>query len=197
MSSKKPTRTASGSSSKTSKPRRATPAEKIPRPLAQPTLDDHLAIMTRGIFQAGLSWAMIAARWDSFRRAFDDFAVAKVAEYDGFDIERLMDTDGIIHSRAKIEGTIHNAQTLLALEREFGGIPGYVAHFADYDALFSDARKRFAHLGDLTCYYWLFRTGQPVPRFETWMQRQPKDHPRMREMVEASRAEGTSSELPR
>ena len=68
------------------------------------------------------------------------------------------------------------------------------ARSADYDALYADASKRFAYLGDLSCYYWLFRTNLPVPPLDRWMERQDRDHPRMREMVTMGRTEGHSSE---
>jgi 3-methyladenine DNA glycosylase Tag len=150
------------------------------------TLRDHLAIVTRAVMQAGLSWAFIDARWDDYVRAFDGFDVATVAAYGELEIDRLMHTDGIIHSRAKIEGTIANARVLLALEREFGSIAAYQASFADYAAAREDAKARFAFMGDLNVYYWRFRTGASVPDLEEWMRGQERDHPRMREMVRAA-----------
>jgi hypothetical protein len=139
---------------------------------------------------------MIDARWAAFVTAFDHFNAALVAEYGEFEIDRLMNADGVVHSAKKIAGTIENARTLLELERELGGVAAYTKRFATYAALLADARQRFAFLGDLSCYYWLFRTGAPVPLFEDWIAGQPKDHPRMREMVEAGRAAATSTERP-
>lgn len=157
--------------------------DRIPRIIPDPTLDDHLAIITRAVMQAGLSWAMIDANWDAYRAAFDDFAVEKVVNYDDGDVERIMNAAGVIHSRPKIEGTIRNARTLLALEREFGSIRTYQTSFPDYDAIRKDTKQRFAYLGDLSTYYWLFRTGALVPDFDEWLKGQERDHPRMREMV--------------
>ena len=153
--------------------------------------------MSRAIFQAGLSWAMIDARWEAFGRAFDGFRVDVVAGYGEADVERIMEADGVIHARAKIAGTIANAQALRALAAAHGSIDGYARSFPDYAALSADAKQRFAFLGDLSCYYWLFRTGLPVPPFERWLEGQERDHPRMREMVEVGRREGTSSEITR
>jgi hypothetical protein len=172
-----------------------TPPQNIPRVLSAPTLDDHLEVMSRAIFQAGLSWAFIDSRWDAFRAAFDNFAIATVAAYGEYDVERLMTADGVVHSRAKIAGTIANARELAALASEYGDIAAYVRSFPAYDEFFANARKRFAYLGDLSAYYWLFRTGLPVPLFERWMERQARDHPRMREMVVLGRGEGRSSEV--
>jgi hypothetical protein len=167
-------------------PKRPTPPERIPRVIVNATLDDHLAVMSRAVFQAGLSWAFIDANWDAYVEAFDNFAAAVVAEYDDIAIDRLMTTAGIVHSRSKIEGTIRNARALIELEREFGSIAAYQSSFTEYDAARKDAQKRFAFLGDLSTYYWRFRTGATVPDFETWMTAQKSDHPRMREMVRAA-----------
>jgi hypothetical protein len=148
-----------------------------------PTLADHLAVITRAVMQAGMSWAFIESRWHDYVSAFEQFDVPRVAAYGDMEIDRLMNTAGIIHSKSKIEGTIRNARTLLELEREHGSVRAYQTSFADYDAARADAKKRFAFLGDLSTYYWLFRTGAPVPDLEDWMKNQDRDHPRMREMV--------------
>jgi 3-methyladenine DNA glycosylase Tag len=167
-------------------PQRPTPPERIPRVVEDPTLRDHLAVITQAIFQAGLSWAFVDARWERYLAEFDGFIPEKVAAYDEAAIARLMQAADIVHSRAKIEGTIRNARALLALEREFGSIRAYQTSFASYDALRRDTAKRFAYLGDMNTYYWLFRTGAPVPDVDAWMKTQAVDHPRIREMVQAA-----------
>ncbi len=169
-------------------PARPTPADRIPRVVENPTLSDHLAIITRAVFQAGLSWAFIDARWERYVAAFDGFDVAKVAAYDETHVARLMQAADVIHSRGKIEGTVRNARALLEIEREHGSIFAYQTSFADYDSARRDTKQRFAYMGDLNTYYWLFRTGAAVPDVEEWMKGQERDHPRMREMVVAARA---------
>lgn len=168
-------------------PKRPTPVDRIPRVVEDPTVNDHLAIITRAVMQAGLSWAFIDGRWDDYVRAFDGFDAARVAAYGEADVERLMQADGVIRSRSKIEGTIRNARTLIDIEREFGSVRAYQTSFAGYDAIRRDTKTRFAFLGDLSTYYWLFRTAAPVPDLEEWMKGQDRDHPRMREMVTLAR----------
>jgi 3-methyladenine DNA glycosylase Tag len=156
------------------------------KPVASPSLDEHLAIITRAVFQGGLSWAMLDAKWPLFETAFEGFAVAKVAAYGERDVDRIMAVAGMIRSRKKIEATIRNARTLLELAREYGSIRAYQTS-ADYDTLRRDIAKRFAYVGDLNAYYWLFRSGAPVPEVEAWMRTQERDHPRIREMVASAR----------
>ena len=69
-------------------------------------------------FQAGLSWITILKRREGFRRAFKNFDLTKVAKFTERDIERLMQDEGIIRNRAKIEATIHNAKLILELQKQ-------------------------------------------------------------------------------
>jgi DNA-3-methyladenine glycosylase I len=65
--------------------------------------------------QAGLSWALILAKRDGYRRAFAAFDAATVARFDDGDVERLLQDAGIIRNRAKIEATLTNARVIVAL----------------------------------------------------------------------------------
>jgi 3-methyladenine DNA glycosylase Tag len=154
--------------------------------IEHPTLDDHLAIVTRAVFQAGLSWSLLDAKWERFRQAFDGFAVAAVAAYDERDVARILAAPGLIRSRKKVEATIRNARALLELERAYGSVRAYQTS-ARYAALRLDAAARFAYLGETGVYYWFFRSGAPVPRLGTWIKGQERDHPRLREMVASAR----------
>jgi DNA-3-methyladenine glycosylase I len=66
-------------------------------------------------FQSGLSWITILRRREGFRRAFDGFAIDKVARYGEADVERLVADPGIIRNRAKVLAAIANARAAEAL----------------------------------------------------------------------------------
>jgi len=72
------------------------------------------------INQAGLSWLTILKRQASFRQAFRDFQIEKVARLGARDVERLMKDESIIRNRMKIEATIENAKRLKVIQREMG-----------------------------------------------------------------------------
>ena len=160
----------------------------IPDRIAPASLDDYLEVMTRAVFQAGLSWSSIAQRWDRYRSAFSDFSAGRVASYDEGDVDRLLSGGEVLRSSKKIRATIKNAQTLLELDREFGGFTNYLHSFPSYGALAADFKRRFKFMGEMNVWYFLFRVGEPVPEFESWVKTIPGDHPRMREMVEKARA---------
>jgi DNA-3-methyladenine glycosylase I len=79
-------------------------------------------------FQSGLSWLTILRRREGFRRAFDGFAIAKVATYTDADVERLLGDAGIIRNRAKITAAIGNARA--ARELAAGGLDSLIWSFA-------------------------------------------------------------------
>ena len=61
-------------------------------------------------FQAGLSWITVLRKRPAFREAFRGFDPAKVARFSARDVARLLKDEGIIRSRAKIDGAIANAR---------------------------------------------------------------------------------------
>lgn len=146
-------------------------------------LSDYLAVMTRAVFQAGLSWAAIDKQWPALCEAFDGFNAETVARYGNRDVKRIMARPRILHSERKIRATIRNAQTLIELDREHGGIRKYLRSFGTYEALAEDLRKRFSYVGDISAYYFLFCVGESVPLFSRWIKTVEGDHPRIREMV--------------
>lgn len=64
-------------------------------------------------FQAGLSWITILRKRENFRRAFDGFEPEKIARYSSRKVERLMQDQGIVRNRMKIEGAVLSARAWL------------------------------------------------------------------------------------
>jgi DNA-3-methyladenine glycosylase I len=72
------------------------------------------ALMLDG-FQAGLSWLTILRKREAFRKAFHNFDPKKVARINENGVARLLQNEGIIRSRAKIDATINGARIYLAM----------------------------------------------------------------------------------
>lgn len=75
------------------------------------------ALMLDG-FQAGLSWMTILRKREAFRKAFHNFDAKKIARMGEADVVQLLQNEGIIRSRAKIEATINGARIYLAMKDE-------------------------------------------------------------------------------
>jgi DNA-3-methyladenine glycosylase I len=80
------------------------------------------------INQAGLSWETILKKEKTFRKAYDNFNIKKIARYGDPDRIRLLADPGIIRNRLKVNAAIENAQTILRLQKEYGSFQQWLAH---------------------------------------------------------------------
>lgn len=133
-------------------------------------------------FQAGLSWLTILRKRENFRTAFDGFNPTVVAQYDEKKIGQLLQDEGIIRHRGKIEAVINNAQKLPDILNEFDSFASYIWSFEpkkelrpsafDYEtlskitmseqskALSKDLKKRgWKFVGPTTCYAFMQSMG--------------------------------------
>lgn len=81
--------------------------------------------------QAGLSWLTILKKRGNYRRAFDGFAIKRVAAYTDADVERLLGDAGIVRNRLKINSAIRNARAALAIIAEAGSLDSFLWRFVD------------------------------------------------------------------
>ncbi|WP_410318888.1 DNA-3-methyladenine glycosylase I [Methanobrevibacter sp.] len=98
-----------------------------------PTHDDRelFEFLVLESFQAGLSWITILKKRDNFKKAFDNFDVVKVANYDENKINELRENTGIIRHKGKITSAINNAQIFIEIQKEFGSFDEYIWGFTD------------------------------------------------------------------
>ena len=80
------------------------------------------------INQAGLSWETILKKEQSFRKAYHNFNIKKVASYKEADIKRLLSDAGIIRNKLKVAAAIENAKAILLLQKEFGSFENWLKH---------------------------------------------------------------------
>lgn len=93
-----------------------------------PLSDDNLLFerLMLEINQAGLSWTTILKKADSFRKAYDDFDIDKVASYGDVDRVRLLADPTIIRNRLKVNAAIVNAQKIQELRKEYGSFKNWL-----------------------------------------------------------------------
>jgi DNA-3-methyladenine glycosylase I len=140
-----------------------------PKQIQPRQLADYLEVMSKAVFQSGMSWAVVEAKWDGFREAFEGFDPRKVRDFTPADVERLAGDARIIRNRRKIEATIDNAETMVALEERHGGFDRYLRSHDGFEETAADLRREFKFLGDLGAYYFLYVVGEEVPPHEEWM----------------------------
>jgi 8-hydroxy-5-deazaflavin:NADPH oxidoreductase len=104
--------------------------------------------LSRSVFEAGISWRVVEAKWDGIREAFHGFDPAQVAAMPPAEITAVENDPRVIRNKAKIRATVENAREVLAILDEYGSIRGYLASFPDAAAAATDMRRRFRFVGD-------------------------------------------------
>ncbi len=131
-------------------------------------------------FQAGLSWITILKKRENFRHAFDGFNYKKIAGYGSEEIEKLLQNEGIIRHRGKIEAAVNNAKFFQEIQKEHGSFSDYIWRFVNgkpldnkvknikdvpaktevSDAIAKDLKKRgFKFMGSTTVYAFMQAVG--------------------------------------
>lgn len=130
--------------------------------------------------QAGLSWITILRRREGYRKAFANFEVQKVAQFNELDCGRLMKDEGIIRNRLKIDSAISNAKLFIQIQKEFGSFADFIWAYLPHkkpivndfktggvpvktaiaDTIAKAMKKRgFKFFGTTICYAYMQATG--------------------------------------
>ncbi|WP_421920047.1 DNA-3-methyladenine glycosylase I [Marinifilum sp.] len=81
--------------------------------------------------QAGLSWITVLRKRENYRKAFDHFDPNIVAQYKDEKVEELLQNEGIIRNKLKINSAIKNAKAFLEVQKEFGSFDQYIWSFTN------------------------------------------------------------------
>lgn len=91
--------------------------------------------------QAGLSWWTILQRRENYREAFDFFDPYLIAEYDEKDIKSLIENEGLIRNRLKLESIVKNARAYIKLEEKGISFTDYIWDFVGGSPLVNDPQR--------------------------------------------------------
>ena len=144
------------------------PEMQAPRKIEPRTPGDYLEIMSKVVFQSGMSYKVVESKWSGIQEAFHGFDAAKVAGMSPNELDQLSEDTRVIRNRRKLESVVSNAQRILELDSEYGGFQKYLRSHEDFAALVKDLRMQFKFLGEMGCYYYLYVIGEEVPPHEEW-----------------------------
>lgn len=139
-----------------------TPPEKI----SPTSLDDYLEVMSKAVFQSGMSWKVVEAKWAGTREAFHNFDINKVADISDKDLDDLANDTRVIRNYRKLAAIVSNAHKMLDLDQEHGSFQDYLRSKDDFDGTLNMLRGDFKFMGPTGIYYFLYVVGEPVPPHE-------------------------------
>ena len=139
-------------------------------------LGDYLEVMSKAIFQTGISWQVVHNKWPGIHEAFRGFDHRLVASLTEAEIAALCADPRVIRNRRKIEAIVDNARQMLDLEEQHGSFQDYLRSHGDFEKTVADLRKRFKFLGEMGAFYFLYVVGEEVPSYEDWCASRGREH---------------------
>lgn len=93
-------------------------------------------------FQAGLSWECILNKREAFRKAFDNFDINKIINYDEKKCTQLLSNPDIIRNKLKINASITNSRVFKQIKQEFGTFDNYIWGFTNGEIIYESCDIR-------------------------------------------------------
>ena len=99
--------------------------------------DDYLfEMLILESFQAGLSWECVLNKREAFRKAYDNFDINKVINYNDTKIEELLKNKELIRNKLKIKASINNSKIFKNIQKEYGSFNNYLITFTNNKTLY-------------------------------------------------------------
>ena len=131
-------------------------------------LGDYLEVMSKSVFQTGISWQVVEKKWPGIKEAFRGFDAEAVARLNPGELDELTKDTRVIRNRRKLEAIVSNAQKMLEFEDKHGSFRNYLRSHSDFEATAKDLRKNFKFLGDMGAFHFLYVVKEEVPSYEDW-----------------------------
>ncbi len=145
-----------------------------PEKITPKSLNDYLEIMSKSVFQSGMSWKVIENKWPGTREAFHNFDVQIVADFNELDIEELTKDARVVRNYRKLVAIVSNARKMLKLEEEYGSFQKYLRSHSSFDETLNAIRKDFKFMGPTGIYVFLYVVGEDVIPHEEFERRYRK-----------------------
>ncbi len=89
-------------------------------------------------FQAGLSWECILNKRTSFEKAYDNFDIDKIINYNEEKTNNLLKDQNIIRNRLKIKASINNSIIYKNITKEYGSFYNYLKNYWDEKTIYEN-----------------------------------------------------------
>ena len=98
-------------------------------------------------FQAGLSWECVLNKREAFRKAFDNFDINKICNYNENKIIELINNKDIIRNKLKINAVINNSKIFKLIQKEYKTFSNYIWNFTENKIIY-ESDKTTSELSD-------------------------------------------------
>ena len=141
---------------------------EAPKKIQPGGINDYLEVMSKSVFQSGVSWQVVESKWPSTREAFRGFDAQAIADFTPAELDELATDKRVIRNRRKLDAIVQNARRMLDLEKQHGSFRDYLRSHGGFQETVADLRKQFRFLGESGAYVFLWVVDEDVPSYEEW-----------------------------
>ena len=98
----------------------------------------HFEFLLFEVLQCGLSWWLVYGKRNIVSECFNHFDYYSVSRFDDSDVERIINTKGMIKSEKKIRAIIHNAKLFIEIIKEYGSFDKYLWKYTNNKSVVYD-----------------------------------------------------------
>lgn len=139
-----------------------------PEQIKPKSLADYLDVMSKAVFQSGISWKVVEAKWAGTREVLAGFDPNVLATWGDSEVDTAATDTRLIRNRKKVQAITDNARSMLEVAATPAAFRKYLRSHQDFDGTVKALRKRFKFLGESGAYYFLYVVGEQVPDYEAW-----------------------------
>ena len=114
---------------------------KTPEQVNPQSLGDYLDVMSKAIFQTGMSWRVVENKWPGTREVFHNFDAERVASMSLDEIDAIAEDTRVIRNRRKIEAIVSNAVKMVELAEQHGSFKSYLGSHGGFEGTVAALRK--------------------------------------------------------
>lgn len=140
----------------------------VPEQITPTKLAEYLEIMSKSVFQSGISWRVVESKWPGVREAMCEFDPQTIATLAEPELDELAQDGRMIRHRRKLSAISANARRMLELEEEHGSFQAYLRSHGTFEATSQAIRREFKYMGDSGIYHFLWAVSEEVPPYEEW-----------------------------
>ena len=115
---------------------------------------EFLEVMAKIIFISGFRWDLVNSKWPKIKKAFNNFKTSKVANEK---LDNLLEKEGMIKNKAKINAIIENAKICQNIIKKHGSINNWIKTIQKnnkkeplFNPTVREEMKKFVKIGETT-----------------------------------------------
>ncbi|WP_019156530.1 DNA-3-methyladenine glycosylase I [Robertmurraya massiliosenegalensis] len=102
-----------------------------------PNTDDRyiFEMLTLEGAQAGLSWSIVLAKREGYKKAFHNFDIKYCSDLTDAELENIKEHENVIKHFAKLKSIRDNAKAIMKLQEEFGSFSNFLWQYVDFEPI--------------------------------------------------------------